>query len=207
MKTLIWLSGIMILAQCLMSHVSRADFVITGNVADGSGVFSITQDIDFEITVAGNAGAIVLDDWIPAGDGFTAGAVFSPDSLTVAVNDVDTTFSGNVLGDDASGFAINDLEANDTYFFWDNASGNGPAVNPGDILTIRAGSWSLPAIPVFNPGVTGRFMGNAFVLDANANRISNLTIAFVPEPSTMATTSVAILIGTCFTRRRRTRAE
>ena len=180
-----------------LSTGSYGVVVVTGDIATGSGVVTVTEDIVFNVTARGNVNVIAFDDWTATSDSDWNYPPLNPASFTIVLNGVEivapfASFTDNRYSD------IHDLKANDTYFAFHTPGTRGIAVTAGDTFVFKAGSWSVSATPTFNPAVSGVFDGNAFLVDYSGRRVSDFVQ--VPEPST----PLLLLLGAlmCFLRRR-----
>jgi hypothetical protein len=150
---------------------------ITGDVNSGTGVVTISDEITFDITSDGNAQVLVFDEWGDPQDGtqdtlFPIGA-----TLTFQVNGVDIDLQLTTVVDNLTG-SFNQITPNDAFFSWSTAL----PVQSGDVVTIKPGSWALPAATDWNPATSGFFQGNVFLTSSIGIQLSS-SVNVVPEPN------------------------
>ncbi len=177
---------------------AQAAIVVSGTPStdSGTGTLQITTDISFTITTDNSAVRLVFHGWNASSDaGGDTISFAAPTSFDYQING-GSLQSGDFFGIlDNRTADLNDLGAADTAI---NLSST--PVTTGDILTIKAGSWSFPGSSAFNPGVFGSFTGNASLMRSNGHRISEFTP--VPEPRDYALMAGAGLVAWAAWRRR-----
>lgn len=171
---------------------------VVAPTASTAGSFDINQDITFTINTGVAGGGqyfFVLDEWV-TNDGTATSPTFSP-GLSISINGgIAQSYSGNQFTDNI-GVVTGAFTPNDGYFNVTAA----PALAVNNTVTLKVGSYTIPAIAGFNPQGTKTFTGNMFMTDGSAARISN--IVAVPEPATWATLLGGIgLLGLAAVRRK-----
>jgi hypothetical protein len=190
-KTLSSLIPALFAIVSLADRVS-ADIVVVAPTTSTPGSLHITADITFTITTAGLGRVFVFDEWVSS-DGGTDSSLFSP-AMSISIN-------GNLPGAYPGGLVDNNLASgqwtpNDGFIIVDSSF----SVIVGDTVTLKAGTFSLEAVPRFNPQATQTFTGNMFVTSASGIQLSN-TVA-VPEPCDLVLGLTAGVAG-LFVRRRK----
>ncbi len=182
--------------SCFMSQASQAAVIVVAptNVLPGSLI--IDQDITLTVTTAGTARILVFDEWVAASDG----------SNTVSVSTLSTTYSQNGGPDTAAGVnsfvrdgSINfgAITLNDGYIVF----GAGVTVALTDTITIRAGTYILPAVANFNPLTTQTFTGNVFLASQTGVRLTS-DVSLIPEPSSTLSIGLASILLLTLRKRR-----
>ena len=186
------------LAFISMVTAAHATVSLSGSVLDGTGVFTIDQDITFAIIQTGSAKVFVMRDWAVNTDTYSGSGLVG--SLAYSLNDgPDQTLTmGSLFAHGGSDF--NDLTSTDTYFYTTSTF----AVNVGDTLTIRSGSWNINWSPVFDSEVSGVFSGDLILMTDNGITLS--LPGTVPEPSTAMLLGLG-LAGMAWRRKSRVTAE
>jgi hypothetical protein len=170
-------SSLIALAGLALSSFAQASISITGNPADGTGIFSINQDITFNISSSGSADLIVFKNFVLASDGTQTGIGLTG-NFTFELNGVPTIASVYGISDNEA-VQVADIAPVDGYFYF-----TGVGVKPGDTLTIKACSFAVPEIGAFNPDAVGDFDGEVFIADTYGVAHSTITqLDAVPEPS------------------------
>ena len=193
---------ILLLALCLMSagvFAAHGAIVVVAPTASASGSFYVTEDVTFQITIASENRSIGFhfDEWVTS-DGNQTFAAFAPD-LALSINGISTTYAGDFA--DNLTFKVNEVSANDGYFITRSPI----SLAVGDILTVKAGSYTLQPTPNFNPQATQTFVGEFFVANENGIKLADSVI--VPEPSSMLLVVVGLLLMHRRHRRQRTARE
>ena len=168
---------------------------ISDDITTGSGVFSITGDISYDVIGSGEIFGVVFQDWVPtvgeSGNLFS----FEPNlefSLNGGVTDSVSASLFDIIN-------VNGFDGNDGV-----VSFEGPVVAAGDTFTLNSGTYDLNAILEFvDPALNGlNFSGTTFLVDAEGLRISDFASASsVPEPSAALVLGLATALGAL--RRRR----
>ena len=191
-ESFILVSLLMFFVASLFSQDLFGDIIISGDFETGNGQVAITNDISFEVTLAGAPRRILLDEFLTFD-----GSIQGPSSnagVTYAINGVNQNTIFFQLFD--GGVNVNDSTENDLHlsFFGPNV----PTLSVGDTFTIRAATLTgFSAAPGFNS--TGGTAEGIFLTTADATRISPI-INSVPEPSS----SLLFLFSSlAFFRRRR----
>ncbi len=170
-------SSLIALAALALSSFAQASISITGNPADGTGIFSIDQDITFTISASGSADLIVFKNFVLESDGTQTGVGLTG-NCTFELNGVPTIASVYGISDNEVSH-VADISPVDGYFYF-----SGVGVKPGDTLTIKACSFAVPEIGAFNPDAVGGFDGEVFIADTYGRARSTITqLDAVPEPS------------------------
>jgi hypothetical protein len=166
--------GVLVLA----APQARAALIVVAPTSSTNGSITITNDITFTISTAGNAQVFALDEWVTS-DGAQNGSAVSPD-LSVSVNGGAPGGHPNTFFDNLA-MTVGAITPNDGYFYLSNAF----AVSAGNTVTLKAATYTLAATPGFNPQANQTFTGNMFITDDVGNQLSNVVAAgAVPEPST-----------------------
>lgn len=181
---------------------SHGAVIVAGNPTDGSGTFTITEDISFTITVVDAVPyAIVFDEWVTNEDGNRTQLSLSPGSINFSIVGIyDDAFAVPTLSDNFS-IAYGAVTANDGLIV---ASSSAGVRSPGDVIIVRAGTWSIPASPNFNLETVGTFEGDVFLAgDAGSEFLIRLSSngTPVPEPSGLTLSLLGSLV--LIARRRR----
>jgi len=178
---------------------ANASIMISGDVANGSGVLTITNDLSFDISGASTTNFInlVFDEWTTS-DGVRSIASPSPD-VTLSLNGGSDASAATIGLSDNLAFNSNQITVSDGLLtFLD------PTVAGGDTLVIRAGSFALSATAGFNPALNdSTFTGFLFLADSNGLQISNV----IPEPTTVSLLALGLLGLASVRRRTATRAR
>ena len=179
--------SLILLIVCSVSIPTRAQVVLSGDVASGTGSIEIEEALEFTITSTGNASVIVFQGWADAWDGTNTAAFMSPTTLNYKIftTSQSTTLS-HILDNNSYWVSQSvDLQSEDAYIY---LSSGGFTVTSGWSIFIDPQTWSLATTANFNSNVSGSFSGNVYLADATGNRLSNLnSLAAVPEPSAYAT--------------------
>ncbi len=159
--------------------------IVVAPTSTATGSIQFTEDIAFTITSTGFAQVFVFEDWV-ASDGTPSTSLMLPE-VYYSLNggapfQIATTLYDNLAATDG------DMSANDGYLFH-----NAIAVQVGDILTIKQGSYTLKQAMDFNPAVTQTFTGSMFVANPDGIAISN-TVP-VPEPAPLALVLMSSALG------------
>jgi len=164
--------------------------VISGDPGAGTGVFTITEDITINVTLTGDMRNLIFDEWV-ANDGSQQGGYLSPSSFDYTINggSLQTLNNFRIFDNYNNNFAA--LTENDGYLLFDSVI----SVTAGDVLVLKAGTWSMPALPGFNPDALGVFSGNVFITSTSGTALSA-----IPEPSSAL---LALLAGGLLLRRKR----
>ena len=181
----------------LLSGRANAAVSISGSIPLGTGKFVISEDLTFKITTTGNVRFVNFDEWVASNDGDATFLALLPGQLVISVNgQLDVSYGGMKLCD--GNWTGGNVTANDFYFFSDGII----PVTAGDTLTVRSGSWSIPASPGFPAGAAKVFVGNAYLSIGTGTgaRISEITA--VPEPTTAILAGLGAL-GMALDRRRK----
>lgn len=154
---------------------AHASITISGDPTYGTGVFSIDQDITFNITANSTADMLVFKSFVPSVDEWTMSALTG--DFRFELNGSSFTREAGNLND--NGYSGNDIALNDGFVWW-----RAPfSVSAGDTLTIKADSFSMAFGTIeFNPGAIRSFSGNLIIVNQAGTQISNV----VPEPSAFA---------------------
>lgn len=185
------------------SPAAHADIIVVAPTVSIAGSLTITAPITFTISTPGSVRYFILDDWVTAdGDQHrsltTPAPSFSLNGGAATSLGNDSTFADNLNA------AFGSLTPNDGFIY----AGSPFAASSGTV-TLNAATYSLGAIPGFNPQATQTFTGNMFLADDTGFRLSDIVSAgAVPEPSTYALALVggAALLG-AVRRSRRTTAR
>ena len=174
---------------------------------------TFSADVQFTITSAAASGDFVLFD---INNLYATAPSFSADDFITSFDSnlhwsVNGGANNNIAGWAADGFssgAANGLEG----YFWISIP-SGMTWNPGDIVTLHAGSLTstTPAPANFNLGASGSY--EMFIVDAGVTGMDGLQISSsgitsaVPEPSTYAAIFGVLALGfvSCLKRDRRFR--
>ncbi len=170
---------------------AQASVIVVAPTSTTTGSIQFTEDITFTITSAGFAETFVFDGWVTS-DGTLTPSLLVPD-VFFSLNDGASFQLATILYDNLA-TTYGDMTADDGYLFH-----NSIAVQPGDTLTIKQGSYTLKEA-AFNPGVTQTFTGDMFITDSDGDIISTTTS--VPEPATLALPGVGFAILAWILRRR-----
>lgn len=176
---------------------ARASVIVIAPTASVAGSFTITQDITFTITTGVTGGSLifVMDEWVTS-DGSQTFSSFSP-ALSLAVNGgAAQPYSANYFVDNYD-FTGTAATPNDGYFFTQVS----PALAINDTVTLKAATYTISAVPDFNPQATQTFTGNMFVVTGGNNKVSNTVSLAVPEPASITFLAAGGLA--LFARRRR----
>lgn len=186
--------GFIVLSQSFLPGISYGDLVrVTGDVTSGTGTLIFDNDITFTVNSTDNFQFVVFDEWTTSDGDLDVVDLLGGSVFSFSINSVNNTDSARLFDNLAS--TINDITANDGYVLTNFSH----AVNAGDTITVKAGTYSLSANPNFNPALANSsFNGQMFLANSNGNRISNV----VPEPASVATIAVFCL-GVISGRRRR----
>ena len=186
----------LVIVSLLFPFKSKGAIVISDDITNGSGVFSITGDISYDVIGSVQIFGVVFQDWVPTVE---PGNLFSfGPSLEFSLNGGVTDSASASLLDTVN---IGDLDGNDGVI-----SFSGPVVAVGDTFTLNSGNYELNAILDFvNPALSGlNFSGTTFLIDSEGFRISDFaTASSVPEPSAALVLGLATALGAM--RRRRSR--
>jgi len=165
-------SPLLVLAGLLAFSSAQASIVISGNLATG-GTFTVTSPISFTVT-SPNVGImlVVFDNWVVTPDATTT----VPLPIVIQKNGSNAPTGDRLLFDNY-GSTYNDWGPTDGLIHIELATSL--AVN--DVVTLPAGSYSIPGNANLNPAIVQTFNGNAYLTDSSGFRISNITP--VPEPS------------------------
>lgn len=169
----------------------QASVIVVAPTSTATGSIQFTEDITFTITGSGFAETFVFDSWVTS-DGTLTPSLLVPD-VFFSLNDGTPFQLATTLYDNLA-TAYGDMTAGDGYLFH-----NSIAVQPGDTLSIKQGSYTLKEAD-FNPGVTQTFTGNMFITNSDDDRISTTTV--VPEPAALAIPGVGLAILAWILRRR-----
>lgn len=160
------------------ASTGNAAIVLSGNFNTGTPTptLTITEDIVFNITTGGSTYYLVFDEWTVF-DGSDVGVNDLPaQSFSFALNDSAGTTELYALTDSFPG-SFGSVTANDGSLLFNQIN-----VIAGDILTVKAGSYTFGNHTSFNLALAGiSFTGDTFLADGGFNRLSN--IVTVPEPS------------------------
>ena len=177
---------------------AAAAIVVTGPTTNTTGTLVITQDIVYTITTNISAGApfsLVLDEWTTSNaDMVTTYTNLSTPLVFMLNGSIVTSITYTGLGDNVTS-PNNDFTIRDGFFIIYTI----PTMVTGDKLTLKAGNFVLSKTNssqgVFNPQATQTFMGNTFITNSNAVRISN--VVAVPEPGSavLGLTSCVLLLA------------
>ncbi|MGJ8642371.1 MAG: PEP-CTERM sorting domain-containing protein [Luteolibacter sp.] len=185
-----------VLCAILSVTVARSAVILRGDFQHGTAMINgtttptleITEDIDFSILSSGIVKNVVFLYW---------------GSNPLESNVVNTSPSTQTVGISMNGgptFFIDILSLLDTTpitILSATAPGmltlNGITVSPGDILTVRAGSFTFDSTPSFNSSLLGkRFEGNMVLTDESGDSLSEVWV--VPEPSSLIVMCISFLI-------------
>lgn len=161
---------------------AQADLVtLTGDIAAGTGQITINNDITFDINTSGNVLTMVFDEWTTS-DGTPALAHIAGDTSVFGYSiNGGGTLTTNTRFRDNFGMTLGDISPNDGYLTFESL----PPVSPGDVFTVKAGTYSIDATAGFNPALNNySFCGSVFLTNTAGNRISNIVVG-VPEPSSV----------------------
>lgn len=181
----------------LLAGGAAAAVSISGSIPLGTGKFVISEDLTFKITTTGNVRFVNFDEWVASNDGDATFLALLPDQLVISVNgQLDVSYSGMKLAD--GNWTGGDVTANDFYFFSDGII----PVTAGDTLTVRSGTWSIPASPGFPASAAKVFVGNAYLSTGTGMGEMVSEITAIPEPTTAILAGLGAL-GMALNRRRK----
>ena len=177
--------GFFVFSQSFLVGISYGDLVrIDGDVRSGTGTLIFDNDINFTITSTDNFQFVVFDEWTTSDGDLDVVDLLGGSVFAFSINGVDNTDSAHLFDNLAN--TVNDITPNDGYVLTNFSH----AVNAGDTITVKAGTYSLGANPNFNPALANSsFNGQMFLANSNGNRISNV----VPEPTSLATILVSCI--------------
>lgn len=160
----------------------------------GDASVQITQNVTLTVTTAGNFSGLVFDEWVATDDSVNQ---VDMSDLTFSLNGGAAQFTQSTSLIDNYNNTFSSLTPNDGFFFFDPI-----LVSLGDTVTFSVQTVSnTGAIAGMNPALDGPpFSGQAFLMDSNGNRISNLTP--VPEPATAGLLLGGVALGLLYFRRR-----
>jgi hypothetical protein len=179
----------------LAASQAQAALVVVAPTSSTNGSLTITNDITFTISTAGNAALFALDEWVTS-DGTQNGSPFA--ALAISLNGAAPFTRDGELFDNLNSTA-GAVTPNDGYLFFGPTFG----VAIGDTVTLKAGTYTLGATPGFNPQANQTFTGNMFIADNSGTQLSNIVAASaVPEPTTIGLLAVGGITGLAVARRR-----
>lgn len=162
--------------MALMSQSSAA-VIITGDVKNPSSTctLTITDDMVFYITGSSSGVSVILDEWVTQGDLIFDSSVMSP-QIAFEKNGIAGLTTASIGDNSNRNYA--DTTVKDGWLTL-----GGVSVVTGDVLTIKAGSYTFPGHLGFNNQIVPIFMGSAFVINPLTQfSISNTIV--IPESST-----------------------
>jgi hypothetical protein len=187
---------ILLCAFPTLAQKTHAAIVVSGDPASGTGVISITSDITIPIIATGDVRTLVFDEWV-SDDGVSNFDGILPSEISYILNMNPVAFAGGLgVTDNQSSSVLGAVSSNDGYFYFDIFS-----VVPGDVLTIGAGTWSMPAIAGFNPSAIGTFRGEVFLGSSFGDRLSD-NVA-IPEPNAATLVLIGLSLMPALARKRR----
>lgn len=160
-----------------MASPLPAAIIVSGNIRTQGApcTFEITTDIHVNITqnAAGTFVLFVFDDWVTS-DGARTDLPLNP-QLAFSLNGSNFSYPAS-LGDNLS-VSLKSISSGDGFAY---------IVTPrtlvvGDVLTLKAGSYTFSGDTEFNRTTAKTFTGKLFVADNDGTMLSQLTS--VPEPS------------------------
>ncbi|ALS99318.1 hypothetical protein AT746_14330 [Lacimicrobium alkaliphilum] len=167
--------------------------IISGDIVDGTGKFTISNSISFEVIKDGQIDLLYMKNWAsPADSSRDFAAIYS--EVNISINGVDSTYQFQALADNLLQ-SFNDITPEITSTYIDTVDGGRSRIPvfTGDIFTIYAGVWKLGPQEKFNPSVFGSFQGEAFLGDMFGNRLTKfVSLATVPEPGTLGLFGLAL---------------
>lgn len=193
-----------VIVSFLLPHSAMGQVVISGDIPNGSGQFSITSDITYDVIGSGEIFGIVFQDLTPTDEFADFVNVLALDpSLEFSLNGGVTESSPASFIDFSFGLPPSGgVNGNDGVLFF--LDPGGPEVEAGDTFTLNSGTYALSALGDFdNPALSGlTFTGTTFLQDADGVPISNFASdSSVPEPSAALVLGLATALGAI--RRRR----
>ncbi len=173
-----------------------AAIIVTAPTSTTPGSIQVTDDINFVInTNIPNAYTfyVVFDEWVGTSDGNYTASTMSGSS-PFALKGVTPGYVYSAVYDN---FATTYSTLTPKDGMWEAGWGTSISFVPGDIFTVKSGTYVLPPTASFNPQTTQTFTGTAFLINAvGYTRISaDVTIPPVPEPAAASLAIVGLALA------------